>query len=115
MTLVPADQIDARLDGFCEGIGAMTELPVRPKVWGTADYEDEIERLTIELISAQYATKVAGETISKLRRDIANLNTAAETAAATWEREIRAWQIATVAIGAALIMVVGGWWWGLSR
>ncbi len=114
MNLPHPDTTDALLEEHY-AINVMTEPPVRAKVWGTADYEDEIERLTIELISAQHATKVAGETIIRLRRNVANLNAAAEAAAATWECKIRAWQIATVAMGAALIMVVGGWWLGLSR
>lgn len=115
MTLVPVDQIDSRLDGFCDGIGAMTELPVHQKVWGTADYLDEIERLTIELIEAREVARLSEQGAVTLRLEVSNLNTVAENRAAAWEREIWAWQLATAGMGAVLLMVLGSWAWWLSR
>jgi len=115
MTMIVPDKIDDALAEYTGGIGAVTELPTRQRVWSKADYEDEIERLTIELIEARYVSQLSEQAAVTLRREISNLNTVAESRAAVWEREIWSWQIATVSMGVALLMVFGSWSWWLSR
>lgn len=111
MTLVPVDQIDARLEDFCEGIGATTEHHGMTALeW--RDYARALEADNKRLVAL--GNKLNGKLLDA-QAARGRLNAAAETKAAHLKGKVKIWRAATYSLAVVFIGVIGGLLMGLSR